>query len=143
MTNIKKRHIFIVLFIYLFCCASTTTLEAQDSPEYDVNTEISLSGTIAQVSSEMRGPQLFTLQSEGKIYTVLTGPKWYLSDIGLILKSGMRVEVIGSKMYASDGRLHIITFSILNVEAQKRYQFRRNDMTPLWMGQRRGRGPHR
>lgn len=107
---------------------------------YDSNTEITVNGVVTVADESMRGPYVFTILSADKTFNVVTGPRWYLNQIGLAIKTGMNVVVTGSKFYDRKGELSIAAYSIFIPAESKTYQFRdSNSQRPLWHGQGHGR----
>ncbi|MEO5356430.1 MAG: OB-fold nucleic acid binding domain-containing protein [Nitrospirae bacterium YQR-1] len=131
------RKIFLTaVFIILL----THNLGADAGDGYDLNTEVTLAGVVAGVDEGMRGPCVFTLLSSDKTYKVVTGPRWYLNQIGLAVKTQMSVVVTGSKFYDRNGGLYISAFSIVIPSESKTYRFRdSNSQSPLWHGHGRWR----
>lgn len=112
---------------------------AQDTGSYDPNTEVILSGVITTPMLSQRGPRIFIFLSGEKSYHVITGPWWYLRQLRLELREGMKVEVRGSKFYSRDGELTIVIYSLKDFDTGKTYQFRTEDLVPLWHGMMHGR----
>ncbi|MEN8264993.1 MAG: hypothetical protein ABFR82_16205 [Nitrospirota bacterium] len=129
--NIRLKFISFFLLLVVLDIAMAT---AKTPENYDPNTEITISGDIIKVLEGRKGPGIFLLKSVDKTYQVITGPRWYLWKIGLSLKTGMNVEVTGSKLYDKKGRIRLIVYSLKDMETKKNYHFRRDNLKPLWRG---------
>jgi exonuclease VII large subunit len=114
------------------------SVAAEVTEEYEPNTEVTVAGKVVGIEQELRGPVTFLLNSGDRFYYVVTGPRWYLREIGLVLEKGMRVEVTGSKMYGQKGNLYLVVYSIRDDALGRAYRFRDDSLKPLW--KRRGRG---
>ncbi|MBF0318511.1 MAG: hypothetical protein HQL01_01725 [Nitrospirae bacterium] len=125
-----------IAFLFMFLLLIVPNARADDDGGYDINTEITLSGTVTEAGEQMRGPRVFTMVSAEKTYKVVTGPWWYMKQIGLSIKTGMKLEVTGSKFYGRKGELYIAAFSITDLKESKTYRFRdaSSQERPLWHG---------
>lgn len=100
---------------------------------YDENTEIVVTGTVKDTSAgTYGGMECFTLKSRSRLFTVITGPKWFIRQRGLLLKSGVEMQVVGSKFYGIDGRLYLVARSLKPVIAGHQVMLRDKDCKPLW-----------
>lgn len=105
---------------------------------YDPNTELILEGRV--LSNTGRTPaytnktELLPLVIHHRLLFVITGPSWYSKRLGLYLKKGQRVRVVGSKVYGPDGRIYIIARKIMvrKKGKVKYYIFRDERYVPLW-----------
>jgi hypothetical protein len=79
-----------------------------------------------------RGPKKFLFKSNNIVYQLMTGPRWYLWKIGLTLKEGEAVEVTGSKLLDKEGNLILLLYDVRKTDTGELYQFRGNNMKPLW-----------
>lgn len=130
---IKKIFIFIAALL-----AFTMPVFAFDEDkDYEPNTELIITGVVQEQLAQRRGPMTFTFNSNEKQYMIVTAPWWYLRQIGLEIKVHMQLEVTGSKFYNDDGHLYLILYSIKDLNTQKIYLLRNDDLTPLWRGKRR------
>ena len=99
---------------------------------------VTVAGTVKSVLS---GGYTVTL-SDGKVVSVGFGPYWYLEKIGLELKVGDSISMIGVFV---NGRFVPITV----VKGGTTYTLRGSDGRPLWInnnksqGNKKGRGPKR
>ncbi|MBF0488584.1 MAG: hypothetical protein HQK98_10520 [Nitrospirae bacterium] len=129
-----------IVVTVMFLFVLVPSVWADDDGGYDVNTEVTLTGVVTEADEAMMGPYVFTMVAEDKTYKVLTGPWWYLKQIGLAVRVGMKVEVTGSKFYNKKGVLSIAAYSITDIEESKTYRFRDgNSQMPLWHGHGNGR----
>ncbi len=131
---IKKFRLILIAFFLLLVVLDITLATAETPENYDPNTEIVISGDISEVVEGRRGPRVFSLKTADKTYQIITGPRWYLWKIGLSLKTGMNVEVTGSKLYDKKGRIYLIVNSLKDIGMKKYYRLRRDDLKPLWSG---------
>jgi hypothetical protein len=130
---IKKIFILIIVLLVF-----TTPISALDEDrDYDQNTELIITGVVQEQLVQKRGPMTFTFNSNAKQYVIVTAPWWYMRQIGLNIKIHMPLEVTGSKFYNNDGQLYLILYSIKDLNTQKMYLLRNDDLTPLWRGRRR------
>ncbi|KWT91787.1 hypothetical protein [Candidatus Magnetominusculus xianensis] len=107
---------------------------ADDGSGYDINTEVTLQGVVTEAGEAAMGPYVFTMVAADKTYKVMTGPWWYINQIGFTAKTGMTVEVTGSKYYDRKGGLSVAAYSI-TTGGMKTYRFRDgNSQRPLWHG---------
>jgi hypothetical protein len=131
---IKNFRLKFIAFFLLLVVLDIAVATAKTPENYDPNTEITISGDIIEVLKGRRGPEIFSLKTADKTYQVITGPRWYLWKIGLSLKTGMNVEVTGSKLYDKKGKIRLIVYSLKDMDTKKDYHFRRDDLKPLWSG---------
>jgi hypothetical protein len=123
--------------ISLLLLVVNITMASANAPEdYDLNTEISITGVIIEILERDRGPQTFLLKTGNREYHVITGPWWYLGRIGLSLKKDMDVEVTGSKFFSRDGHLYILVRTLKDLKTEKLYKFREDNLMPCWKGRR-------
>ncbi len=116
--------------VILLCVCGNALASA---PGYDENTEIVINGVIKDTSAgRYGGLECFTLESRSRIFTVITGPKWFVRQRGLLLKSGVEMQVVGSKFYGIDGRLYLVARSLKPLIAGHRVMLRDNKCKPLW-----------
>ncbi len=102
-------------------------------PGYDENTEIVVTGIVKDTSAgRYGGLECFTLESRSRIFTVITGPQWFLHQRGLLLKSGVEMQVVGSKFYGLDGNLYLVARSLKPVIAGHQVMLRDKQCKPLW-----------
>ena len=130
----NRGHNLIIIFLFLIL---TTVGSAYASQSYDLNTEITIEGTIVMSLEEERsGPLAYVLESDNRTYQIITGPWWYLREITLHLIKDMKVEVTGSKLYDRQGNLYLLLYSLKDLKNNKTYHFRDDTLEPLW--KRRG-----
>ena len=92
-----------------------------------------MTGTVKDTSAgTYGGMECFTLKSRSRLFTVITGPKWFIHQKGLLLKSGVEMQVVGSKFYGMDGRLYLVARSLKPVIAGHQVMLRDKDCKPLW-----------
>ena len=132
-TNLNiKPGVFIAFFLTL------STLSAVDSafangPGYDENTEIVVTGIVKDTSAgQYGGLECFTLESRSRLFIVITGPEWFLHQRGLLLKSGVEMQVVGSKFYGIDGNLYLVAKSLRPTVAGHQVMLRDKSCKPLW-----------
>lgn len=107
---------------------------------YDENTEVTITGTIKEVSREAPGPVIVKVASRGRTYDVCTGPPWFLHRQHVSLQEGTEVEVTGSKMLSRDGTLLLILRRLKDINTGREVFFRDDFLRPLWRGRRHWRG---
>ena len=134
--NVLK--IIIMLTIFLVVNAGQSTADV--SGEYDLNTEINLSGTIIEELDRARGPRILLFESNNRAYHLITAPQWYLWKIGLFLKEGASVEITGSRVLDEDGNLYLLINNLQMKDSGELYKFRNKNMKPLWRGRGGMRG---
>jgi len=133
---------FAVSCILLLLIIDALSAAADKAENYDLNTEVIITGVITDELARQRGPRIFMLQSGDALYQMHTGPWWYLEQIGLTIAKGMEVEVTGSKLYDRKGVLSLIIYNLKDLKSGKTYPFRDDNFTPLWRGQGRRHGRH-
>lgn len=109
---------------------------------YDENTEVIVRGKVRSSEGKdlsYRGLQCFLLESRGRLFRVLTGPKWFVTEVGLKLPAGHCVEVVGSKFYGSDGALYLIARSIRYLPQGYAVELRDRTCKPVWSDSTRKR----
>ncbi|MDI6865552.1 hypothetical protein [Thermodesulfovibrio yellowstonii] len=106
----------------------------QFEESYDLNTEITIKGKIAEVIQRQHGPIVIGILKQDKIYHVLTAPAWYIEQEKIELKLGDEVVVHGAKFFSKNGELFLIARSIHNISNGKIYSFRDEFMKPCWRG---------
>ncbi|QWR76531.1 OB-fold nucleic acid binding domain-containing protein [Candidatus Magnetomonas plexicatena] len=135
--NNMRRIFFLTVIITMLLMQN---VRAEETGGYDSNTEVTVNGVVAEAGMSMMGPCVFTIHSADKTFEVMTGPRWYLNQIGLDIKTGMKLVVTGSKFYDRKGQLSIAAYSIEIPAESKTYLFRDSStQRPLWHGQGRGR----
>ena len=119
------------LAAFFILCVAGNLLAA--GPGYDENTEIVVTGVVKDTSAgRYGGLECFTLESRSRIFTVITGPQWFLHQRGLLLKSGVEMQVVGSKFYGLDGNLYLVARSLKPVIAGHQVMLRDKKCKPLW-----------
>ncbi len=63
---------------------------------------------------------------------VILGPLWYVKELGVSVKKGEKIQVIGSKVYGPQGRIYIIARKIIIPSQDKSYTFRDESYAPYW-----------
>ncbi len=129
-SNIMK----IILLITLFAVLNAGLSCAETIGGYDRNTELNLSGIIMKEFEERKGPRMFLFKSNERVYHLITGPRWYLWQIGLSLRKGEQVEIMGSKMCDREGNVFLRLSELRKLDTGELYWFRDKDMKPLWRG---------
>ena len=126
----------ITLFIiFLYISLSPFAYAASDPQEgegYDENTEITLKGTIEEIISGKRGPVIFIINYKNKPFNIVTAPKWYLYRNNIELRTGMEVEITGSKFLGRDGTFYISARKIKFTENEKTIELRDSHCKPMW-----------
>lgn len=105
---------------------------------FDVNTLSDVKGRVVGVEQPSKGPVRFEVDSGTERYTVLTGPRWYWSDVNPRLSAGDEVVVRGSKSLGTNGRLYVVAQEVR--VSGRTVVFRSASGAPLWTGGG-GRGP--
>lgn len=125
------QRVITVIFILLLI----PSVYADEGSGYDVNTEVTLQGVVTEAGETGMGPYVFTMAAAEKTYKVMTGPWWYINQIGFTARAGMTVEVTGSKYYDRKGELSIAAYTITTDGGTKTYRFRdETSQKPLWHG---------
>ena len=127
-----------VILGLLFSLASA---ESDIKEGYDENTEITVSGTILEITHHMRGPVIVRLSSRGRVYNIKTAPLWYLAKENITFVTGAQIEVMGSKYVGTDGNLYLMARQIKDPATGQTFVMRDSACRPLWWGDRRGGGP--
>ena len=112
-------------------------LTAQMGPYYDPNTEVQVKGKVVEVrevpSHHGMGAMVEAeIQAEdGTTYTVILGPRWYLSD-KLSLKPGEEIEVVGSRQMMGMQNV-LMAREIMDLQNQERLRLREANGFPCWV----------
>ncbi len=138
MNNYIKRFLPVLLLLLVFC--SHAYAESEITEGYDENTEVTLKGTLTDVTRGMRGPVILILRSGSKDYKVVTAPPWYIARQGINLTPGTSYEVTGSKYISADGNLYIIAGRLKDLSTGNVVQLRDASYMPLWRGHGMMRG---
>jgi hypothetical protein len=105
------------------------------APAWDKAKEVTLRGTVVEPPTMERGRRMgsaMTVRTEGgEVRTVLLGPPWFVSEIGLKPAAGNAVEVIGMPVQAGGQELIVAREAMWN---GARYQLRNAEGAPVWMG---------
>ena len=102
---------------------------------YDKNTEVKLNGEIAELQdfdcpvSKAMGNHAIVKTSDGNL-VVHTAPVKFMKEYGLELQTGMKVQVVGSKVKDTTGRDTILAREI--VADNVTYRFRDANGKPIW-----------
>ena len=102
---------------------------------YDKNTEVKLNGEISELQdfdcpvSKAMGNHAIVKTSDGNL-VVHTAPVKFMKEYGLELQTGMKVQVVGSKVKDSTGRDTILAREI--VADNVTYRFRDANGKPIW-----------
>jgi hypothetical protein len=102
---------------------------------YDKNTEVKLNGEIAELQdfdcpvSKAMGNHAIVKTSDGNM-VVHTAPVKFMKEYGLELQTGMKVQVVGSKVKDTTGRDTILAREI--VADNVTYRFRDANGKPIW-----------
>ncbi len=124
----------IILMVTIFLLVNTGQSTADVTGEYDLNTEVNLSGIIIKELDKSRGPRIFLFESNDRTYHLITGPRWYLWQIGLSLRKGSPVDITGSKMCDKEGNVYLLLYDVRKLDTGELYQFRDLNTKPLWRG---------
>lgn len=129
-----KRALPVLLFLLLIFSYTYAYAENEITEGYDENTEVTVKGTLKEITRGMRGPIIAILLSGSKEYRVVTAPPWYIAREGIDLRKGTSYEVTGSKYISSDGNLYIIASRLKDLSSGKKIQLRDASYIPLWRG---------
>ncbi len=106
---------------------------------YDPNTELILEGrSLREFNGKtlpLEKPAVLPISMSRRPLFILMGPTRYVKHLGISIRRGQRVRVIGSKVYGPDGRIYIIPrkMVIFHADKTKVYTFRDKHYVPLWM----------
>jgi len=106
---------------------------------YDPNTELILEGRSLMVFNKdtlpLKKPAVLSIYMRGRRLYILMGPTRYVKQLGISIKRGQRVRVIGSKVYGPDGNIYIMPRKMLVFYPRKVkiYTFRDKHYIPLWL----------
>ena len=101
---------------------------------FDPNTVGEVRGKAEGLLRPERGPVGFRLDSGRESYIVIASPAWYWDDLGVEVREGMPVRVLGSKSLGRDGRLYIVAQEVEVEGTGKSLAFRDAGGHPLWKG---------
>jgi hypothetical protein len=103
------------------------------TPGFDQNTVIWVTGTISGVMPPRGGPSTLRLQAGLEVFTVVLCPPWYLDELHADLREGDRVLVEGSKMMDPSGNLHLMAARITNERTGSILDLRDEAGQPRWL----------
>lgn len=113
---------------------------------YDPNTELILEGRSLMVFNRdtlpLKKPAVLSVSMRGRPLFILMGPTRYVKQLGISIKRGQRVRVIGSKVYGPDGNIYIIPrkMVVFHTGRTRVYTFRDKHYIPLWLKRRKTPG---
>lgn len=131
----KMKLVYRITFLSLLLCFFVIQIsEAEDTDieGYDENTEITIKGTVKEIDTSKRGPVILTIHYKNKPFKVVTAPKWYLHRNNIEFKSGMEVEITGSKFLSKEGTFFISARKIKFTENEKMIELRDSHCRPMW-----------
>ncbi len=103
---------------------------------YDPNTELILEGralrTLHSQNLPQETPAVVPMALGRRRVLVILGPPWYVRQIGVSVKKGERIRVIGSKVYGPRGRIYIIARKLVLPQKGKSFTFRNERCIPYW-----------
>jgi hypothetical protein len=137
MNSCMKTLLTSFLIFFLFSAAYA---EGEVGEGYDENTEVTIKGTLTEVSKNVRGPVIIVLKSGNKDYRIVTAPPWFIAREGLEFKAGTSYKVTGSKYIARDGNLYIVASRLKNLSTGESASLRDSSCMPLWKGRMMRRG---
>ncbi len=137
LTGKKMKQIILLISLILTVSGIASAQEWEES--YDPNTEISIRGKIAEIIIREHGPVILGISRNDRIYSVITGPRWFIEQEKIEFKTGDEVLVQGAKMFSKRGEIFLLARSIHNINNGKTYSFRDDFSKPCW----RGKGRHR
>jgi len=125
-----------ILLTGLMIGLAATNLLAQERPGprlYDVTTEVTLKGTVEEVTQvagpgRMGGVHL-KLKTDKETVAVHLGPNFYLEEHNFKLAKGDAVEVIGSRVKMAEQEV-VLAREV--VKGQTRLKLRTETGVPLW-----------
>jgi hypothetical protein len=102
---------------------------------WDKAKEVTLRGTVVEPPAMERGRRMGSAMTvrtgAGEVRTVLLGPPWFVSEIGLTPAAGNEVEVTGMPLQAGGQEVVVAREATWK---GSRYQLRSAEGAPLWMG---------
>lgn len=128
----KMSYMNVFLFFFILLMAQPLYAETDLSEGYDENTEITVSGVIFDVIAQKRDPVILKLMPGRRMYHVVTAPPWFFIEHNIVFRSGLAIEVKGSKYFGRDGNIYIISREIRNPETGKRIILRDLHLRPVW-----------
>ncbi|ANA39389.1 MULTISPECIES: hypothetical protein [Geobacter] len=106
---------------------------------YDLNTVVTVTGTIASVEPGGNGTHMLVTIKEGEDTVVLAlGPRWYWNENGFPLKPGDRLTARGAKAIGKDGTIYLLTQKVGNSSTGGETVIRSDAGRPFWSGSGRG-----
>jgi hypothetical protein len=136
---LRTTLVVLVVAVAIGSMAAAQQRGMMSSPMYDVATEVTLSGTIEQVTTIAdRGGVHFSLKTATETVSVHLGPAWFLTQQKYILATGDAITVLGSRVKMDGGA------AVLAREIKKGDQtmtFRDAKGLPKWSGRGRGGWP--
>jgi hypothetical protein len=102
-------------------------------PSFDRNAVVEMTGTVIQVSIvSVGGPSTLQLQTTGEILSVILGPGWYLSELGVDLRKGDFLSIDGAKMKDRRGHVYLVAARVVNHRTNFTFELRDANGSPKW-----------
>ncbi|RLD97966.1 MAG: hypothetical protein DRI91_04135 [Aquificota bacterium] len=105
---------------------------------YDPNTELILEGKALKNfrSKDLKAdhPAVVPMALGNRTIFVILGPPWYIRKLGISVKKGQKIQVIGSKVYGPRGRIYIIARKVIIPKKDRSYTLRDESYIPYWRG---------
>lgn len=104
-------------------------------PSFDRNAVVEVTGTVTQVTIvSVGGPSTLQLETTGEILTVILGPGWYLSEIGVDIRKGDALSIKGAKMKDRRGHVYLLAARLVNHRTNSTFELRDDSGRPKWKG---------
>lgn len=124
--------ILVMIGVFILSTVTVSHAETEITEGYDENTEITVKGTVVEVIQRMKGPVIIRLNTEARVYRVVTAPRWYLLRNSIVFGSETPLEVTGSKYFSKDGNLYIIARQLRDPVTKRITLLRDSFCRPLW-----------
>ena len=102
-------------------------------PSFDSSAIVKVTGTVTQVTIvSVGGPSTLQLQTTGENLSVILGPGWYLSELGVDLRKGDFLSIDGAKMKDRRGHVYVVAARVVNHRTNVTFELRDTDGRPKW-----------
>jgi hypothetical protein len=102
-------------------------------PSFDRTAIVKVTGTVADLTIvSVGGPSTLQLQTTGEILSIILGPGWYLSELGVDLRKGDFLSIDGAKMKDRRGHVYVVAARVINHRTNVTFELRGTDGRPKW-----------
>ena len=102
-------------------------------PSFDRSAVVKVTGTVTQMTIVSIGaPSTLQLQATGETLSVILGPGWYLSEMGIDIRNGDTLSIEGAKMKDRRGHAYLVATRVINHRTSSVFELRDESGRPKW-----------